>query len=116
VHERTAQRVAELARRMKVFADPTRAMLLALIGASSGLQFTVGDLAQQLGVSQPTVSGHLRLLREAGLVQLERRGNKAFHRLDATAVHGAAGRLRGRARRGQRRPGRTIHRHEPMGG
>jgi ArsR family transcriptional regulator, arsenate/arsenite/antimonite-responsive transcriptional repressor len=86
VHARTAQRVAELAGRMKVFADPTRAMLLALIGRFSSVPVTVGDLAQQLGVSQPTVSGHLRLLREAGLVSHERRGNKAFHRLDADAV------------------------------
>lgn len=88
VHERTAQRVAELAPRMKAFADPTRAMLLAVIARFEGLQFTVGDLAQQLGVSQPTVSGHLRLLRDAGLVHLDRRGNKAYHRLDREALHG----------------------------
>ena len=88
VHERTAQRVAELAPRMKAFADPTRAMLLAVIARFEGLQFTVGDLAQQLGVSQPTVSGHLRLLRDAGLVDIERRGNKAYHRLDRDALHG----------------------------
>jgi DNA-binding transcriptional ArsR family regulator len=86
LHARTAQRVADLAGRLKVFADPTRAMLLALIGRFDNVSVTVGDLAQQLGVSQPTVSGHLRLLREAGLVHLERRGNKAFHRLDAEAV------------------------------
>jgi ArsR family transcriptional regulator, arsenate/arsenite/antimonite-responsive transcriptional repressor len=88
VHERTAQRVAELAPRMKAFADPTRAMLLAVIARFEGLQFTVGDLAQQLGVSQPTVSGHLRQLRDAGLVHIERRGNKAYHRLDRDALHG----------------------------
>lgn len=87
VHERTAERMRELARRMKPFGDPTRAMLLALIGRFGALRLTVGDLAQQLGVSQPTVSGHLRLLREAGLVHLEKRGNKAYHRLDAAAVH-----------------------------
>jgi ArsR family transcriptional regulator, arsenate/arsenite/antimonite-responsive transcriptional repressor len=86
VHERTAQRVAELAGRLKVFADPTRSMLLALIGRFSSVPVTVGDLAQQLGVSQPTVSGHLRLLREAGLVTHERHGTKAYHRLDAHAV------------------------------
>lgn len=86
LHVRTAQQVAELAGRIKVFADPTRAMLLALIGRYSNVPVTVGDLAQLLGVSQPTVSGHLRLLRDAGLVHLERRGNKAFHRLDAEAV------------------------------
>ncbi len=87
VHERTAERMGALAQRMKPFADPTRVMLLSLIGRFAGLQLTVGDLATQLGVSQPTVSGHLRLLREAGLVQLEKRGNKAFHRLDVEALH-----------------------------
>jgi len=86
--ERTAERVAELSPRMKAFADPTRAMLLALIARFEGMRLTVGDLAQQLGVSQPTVSGHLRLLRQAGLVHVERRGNKAVHRLDKDALHG----------------------------
>jgi DNA-binding transcriptional ArsR family regulator len=87
LHERTAERMGVMAQRMKPFADPTRVMLLALIGRFAGLQLTVGDLATQLGVSQPTVSGHLRLLREAGLVQLEKRGNKAYHRLDVDALH-----------------------------
>ena len=87
VHERTAERVTTLAARMRVFADPTRALLLTLIGRFAGLRLTVGDLALQLGVSQPSVSGHLRQLREAGLVHLERRGTKAFHRLDVDAVH-----------------------------
>lgn len=87
VHEVTARRVAHLAPRMKAFGDPTRAMLLALIARFEGLQLTVGDLAQQLGVSQPTVSGHLRLLRDAGLIELERRGNKAHHRVDREALH-----------------------------
>jgi ArsR family transcriptional regulator len=86
VHERTAEHVAVLAQRMKAFADPTRALLLALIGRFAGLHLTVGDLAEQAGVSQPTVSGHLRMLREAGLVRLEKRGNKAFHTLDEDAV------------------------------
>lgn len=86
VHHRTVSQVSEVAQRMKALADPTRATLLALIGRFSGLQFTVGDLAVQLGVSQPTVSGHLRLLREAGLVRLEKRGNKSFHEIDAEAL------------------------------
>ena len=43
-------------------------------------------VAQAAGVSQPTVSGHLRMLRDAGLVRLEKRGNKAFHTLDEDAI------------------------------
>ncbi len=87
LHEHTAERMGALAQRMKPFADPTRVMLLTLIGRFAGLQLTVGDLAAQVGVSQPTVSGHLRLLRDAGLVHLEKRGNKAYHRLDVDALH-----------------------------
>lgn len=91
LHEHMSERMTDLAQRMKAFADPTRAGLLALIGRFgnlSGLHLTVGDLAAQIGVSQPTVSGHLRLLREAGLVQLDKRGNKAFYRVDEAALRG----------------------------
>lgn len=83
---RTASQVAELAGRMKALADPTRLMLLALISRFANLNLTVGDLAVQLGVSQPTVSGHLKVLREAGLVELRRQGNRSYYRVDATAV------------------------------
>jgi ArsR family transcriptional regulator, arsenate/arsenite/antimonite-responsive transcriptional repressor len=84
--ERTAERVFEVARRVKALADPNRLLALALVSTFAGMRPTVGDLAHQIGVSQPTVSGHLRLLREAGLVAVEKQGNKAFYRLDPDAV------------------------------
>lgn len=86
VHARTEQRVAEVARRTKALADPTRLMLLSLLAGYPTTQLTVGDLARQLGVSQPTVSGHLKQLREAGLVQVERKGNRSFPTFERDAV------------------------------
>jgi len=82
VFERTAERVGALARRVKALSDPNRLLVLTLVSAFAGMRPTVGDLAEQIGVSQPTVSGHLRLLREAGLVAVEKRGNKSFYRLE----------------------------------
>jgi DNA-binding transcriptional ArsR family regulator len=57
---------AELARRLKAVADPTR--LALLVRLSSETDATVGSLARALDVSQPTISNHLKILREAGLV------------------------------------------------
>lgn len=86
VHARTEERVAEVARRAKALADPTRLMLLSLLAGYPTTPLTVGDLARQLGVSQPTVSGHLKQLREAGLVRVERRGNRSFPTIEGDAV------------------------------
>ena len=86
VFERTAQQVTSLAQRVKALADPTRLLALALVGRFSTMRMTVGDLAEQIGVSQPTLSGHLKLLREAGLVCVERHGNKSFYSLERDGV------------------------------
>lgn len=89
VHERNERRVAEAAASAKALADPTRLMLLHLVARYPDLSMTVGDLARQLEVSQPTVSGHLKQLRDAGLVTTERRGNRSYPRLQGEAVRGA---------------------------
>lgn len=82
----TETRVRAIAGKMKAYADPTRLMLLTLLANYGRFTPTVGDLAAQLGVSQPTVSGHLRLLREAGLVRLEKDGTKSFYHLQPDAA------------------------------
>ena len=61
-----------------VLADPTRLRLLSLI-AAQGEACAACDLVKPLGVSQPTVSHHLRVLREAGLVESERRGKWVYY-------------------------------------
>lgn len=73
--------LADLAGRLKAFSDPTRLLLLVLIGRLTQFPLTVGDLAKQIGVSQPTASGHLKLLREMGLVDVVKKGNRSFYRL-----------------------------------
>lgn len=82
----TEARVRDIAGKMKAYADPTRLMLLTLLANYGRFTPTVGDLASQLGVSQPTVSGHLRLLREAGIVRLEKDGTKSFYHLQTDAA------------------------------
>jgi ArsR family transcriptional regulator len=75
---REAERMAEA---LRVLADPARLQLLSLIASGPGAQACVCDLTQPLGLSQPTVSHHLKVLQEAGLVDREQRGRWAFYRL-----------------------------------
>jgi len=77
-------RTAAVARRIKTVADPTRlAILHYLITTPS----TVGDLASSFGLAQPTVSMHVKVLRETGLVGAERKEGRLQLRADPEAVH-----------------------------
>jgi ArsR family transcriptional regulator, arsenate/arsenite/antimonite-responsive transcriptional repressor len=68
-----------LAARFKALADPTRvAIVNRLAGAE---EVCVCDLNEAFELSQPTISHHLRILREAGLVEASRRGTWAYYRL-----------------------------------
>ena len=87
--EQQQRELADLAGRLKAFSDPTRLLLLALIARLSRFPMTVGDLARQVGVSQPTASGHLKMLRDLGLVDVARKGNRSYYRLDDDAVRSA---------------------------
>jgi ArsR family transcriptional regulator len=73
-----AERLAEA---LRVLADPARLQLLSLIASGPDAEACVCDLTEPLGLSQPTVSHHLRVLQEAGLVEREQRGRWAFYRL-----------------------------------
>lgn len=68
-----------LALRFKALADPTRVRILNLL-ARAGEQ-CVCVLADEFPIGQPTMSHHLRLLREAGLVEARRRGTWAYYRV-----------------------------------
>lgn len=70
-----------LARLLKAVADPARLQLLALIRASESGAACACDLTGPLGLSQPTVSHHLKVLTEAGLVTREQRGTWAWFSL-----------------------------------
>lgn len=72
----------QLAQLFKAVADPSRLQLLALIRASKDGEICVCDLTETLGLSQPTVSHHLKVLTEAGIVHREQRGTWAWYSLE----------------------------------
>ena len=74
----TAEALAAL---LKAVADPARLQLLALIRASDAGECCACDLTEPLGLSQPTVSHHLKILTEAGLISREKRGTWAWFSL-----------------------------------
>jgi ArsR family transcriptional regulator, arsenate/arsenite/antimonite-responsive transcriptional repressor len=76
-----ADEAERLAAALKVIADPARLRLLSLIQAQPDHEACVCNLTEPLGLSQPTVSHHLKVLREAGLVQREQRGSWAYFRI-----------------------------------
>lgn len=60
---------------LKVVSDATRLQLLSMIADAEGGEACVSDLVEPLGLRQPTVSHHLKVLVDAGLLTRERRGN-----------------------------------------
>jgi ArsR family transcriptional regulator, arsenate/arsenite/antimonite-responsive transcriptional repressor len=76
-----AEDAEQLARKFKALADPTRVRLLSLIAAHDGGEACICDLIDPVGLSQPTVSHHMRQLADAGLVTREQRGKWAYYRI-----------------------------------
>ena len=76
-----AEEARRVARVFKALADPTRVRLLSLIAATPGREACICDLIDPVGLSQPTVSHHMKQLVDAGLVTREQRGRWAFYRL-----------------------------------
>lgn len=72
---------AELAAAFKVLADPARLRLLSMVAGAAGGEACACDLVEPLGRSQPTVSHHLSLLVDAGLLEREKRGKWAWYRV-----------------------------------
>jgi ArsR family transcriptional regulator len=70
-----------LAALFRVLGDPARLRLLSLIAAHEGGEACVCELIEPLGLSQPTVSHHLKVLHEAGLLERERRGAWVYYRV-----------------------------------
>ena len=77
---------ASLASALRVVADPARLRLLSLIASRPGAEACVCELTEPLGLSQPTVSHHLRVLHDAGVLDREKRGRWVFYRLDPTPL------------------------------
>jgi ArsR family transcriptional regulator len=88
--EREAKRRARAERaanKLKVLSDPTRvAILYELLKARDHNPATVTELASHFGLSQPTVSVHVKILREAGLVRSDRDGNQVFYHAEEETI------------------------------
>ena len=83
----------ELAARFKALADPTRVAIVNRL--SSADEVCVCDLTAAFDLSQPTISHHLRILRDVGLAESSRRGTWAYYRLVPEAVAALRGALGG---------------------
>ena len=77
---------AEHAAGFAALGDPARLRLLSLIATAPAGEVCVCDLVEPIGKSQPTVSHHLKILREAGLVESEGRGTWAYYRIVPEAL------------------------------
>ncbi|MFF1377429.1 ArsR/SmtB family transcription factor [Streptomyces sp. NPDC058308] len=72
---------ADLAKVFKALGDPVRLRLLSMIASREDGEICVCDLTPAFDLSQPTVSHHLKLLKQAGLIDSERRGTWVYYRL-----------------------------------
>lgn len=77
---------AELARSFKALGDPVRLRLLSLIASHRGGEACVCDLSDVFDLTGPTISHHLKVLREAGLISGERRGTWVYYRVEPAAL------------------------------
>ncbi|SRR5216683_228729 len=75
----SAREAGELAPLFKAIADPVRLRLLSLIGCHEGGEACVCELTGAFDLTAPTISHHLRVLREAGLIGCERRGTWVYY-------------------------------------
>lgn len=82
-----------LARMFKALGDPTRVKLLSMIAAAEDGEACICDMTEPVGLSQPTVSHHMKLLVEAGLATREQRGRWAYYRVVPDVLRSLAGAL-----------------------
>ena len=90
-----AERLASM---FKALADPARVKLVSLIAASDGGEACICDLTEPLGLSQPTVSHHMKMLVDVGLVSRDQRGKWAYYRVNDDVLETLAGALSPRGR------------------
>ncbi|MFI0469194.1 ArsR/SmtB family transcription factor [Saccharopolyspora sp. 5N102] len=82
----TSEGAEQLARAFKAMADPVRLRLLSLIASHENGEACVCDLTETFDLSGPTISHHLKVLREAGLIEGERRGTWIYYRARPTML------------------------------
>ena len=89
----TAEEAERTARMFKALGDPVRLRLFSAVASAAGGEACVCDISD-VGVSQPTVSHHLKKLKEAGLLTSERRGTWVYYRVEPSVL-AAMGRILG---------------------
>jgi ArsR family transcriptional regulator len=77
----TPNQAGDLAHILKALADPTRLRLVSMVAAHDGGEACVCDLTDPLGLTQPTISHHLKILVDAGIFTREKRGKWAYYAL-----------------------------------
>ncbi|HEV2375368.1 MAG TPA: metalloregulator ArsR/SmtB family transcription factor [Streptosporangiaceae bacterium] len=82
----TASQAADLARLLKSLADPTRLRLVSMVAAREGGEACVCELTEPLGLTQPTISHHLKILVDAGIFTRDKRGVWAYYALVPSAL------------------------------
>jgi ArsR family transcriptional regulator len=87
-----AERIVPL---VKALADPVRLRLLSLVASHADGEACVCDLNDAFDLSQPTISHHLKLLHDAGLLDRDKRGVWVYYRLNAAALGDLAALLGG---------------------
>jgi ArsR family transcriptional regulator, arsenate/arsenite/antimonite-responsive transcriptional repressor len=91
----TAAQAAALARILKALAEPTRLRLVSMVAAHEGGEACVCDLTGPLGLTQPTISHHLKILVDAGIFTRDKRGVWAYYALRPAALQDLAAVLGG---------------------
>ncbi len=86
----TADQAVDLARILKALAEPTRLRLVSMVAASEGREACVCDLTGPLGLTQPTISHHLKILVDAGIFSRDKRGVWAYYALVPSALQALA--------------------------
>jgi ArsR family transcriptional regulator, arsenate/arsenite/antimonite-responsive transcriptional repressor len=82
----TPSQAGSLARILKALAEPTRLRLVSMVAAHEGGEACVCDLTGPLGLTQPTISHHLKVLVDAGILTRDKRGKWAFYALVPAAL------------------------------
>jgi len=94
----TTEHAEQLAPLLKALADPVRLRLLSLVAAHADGEACVCDLNDAFELSQPTISHHLKVLHEVGLLDRSKRGTWVYYRIRTEVLSGVAGLLGGVAR------------------
>jgi ArsR family transcriptional regulator, arsenate/arsenite/antimonite-responsive transcriptional repressor len=86
----SAAEATDLAMQLKAIADPARLRLISMVAAHDDQEACVCDLTEPLGLSQGTVSHHLKVLVDAGIFTRDKRGTWAYYRLVPGALDSIA--------------------------